>query len=147
MWENSAFPKSLESSNIALPTHCIMSGLSDCWEMLRVGENTQSHAQRGKALPGFENVCVHIPVTNWLIFHHHLQNKNVKIMDELLHIIDQVNTPASLQKKKKNIYIAWLAGVYLEVDLLPSSITIPGLNPIGKIKTSRRSVRKTGLDL
>ena len=101
MWENSAFPKSLESSNIALPTHCIMSGLSDCWEMLRVGENTQSHAQRGKALPGFENVCVHIPVTNWLIFHHHLQNKNVKIMDELLHIIDQVNTPASLQKKKK----------------------------------------------
>jgi hypothetical protein len=40
-------------------------------------------------------------------------------MDELLHIIDQVNTPASLQKKKKNIYIAWLAGVYLEVDLLP----------------------------
>jgi hypothetical protein len=29
----------------------------------------------------------------------------------------------------------------------PSSITISGLNPIGKIKTSRRSVRKTGLDL
>ena len=101
MWENFAFPKPLESSNIALPTHCIMSGLSDCWEMLRVGENTQSHAQRGKALPGFENVCVYIPVMNWLIFHHHLQNKNVKIMDELLHIIDQVNTPASLQKKKK----------------------------------------------
>jgi hypothetical protein len=45
-------------------------------------------------------------------------------MDELQHTIDQVNTPASLQKRKKKrkekyIYITWLAGVYPEVDLLP----------------------------
>jgi hypothetical protein len=129
-----------------LPTHCIMSGLSDCWEMLRVGENTQSHAQRGKALPGFENVCVYIPVMNWLIFHHHLQNKNVKIMDELLHIIDQVNTPASLQKKKKHLH-CMIGGGVSGSGFTPSSITISGLNPIGKIKTSRRSVCETGLYL
>jgi hypothetical protein len=67
-------------------------------------------------------------------------------MDELLHIIDQVNTPASLQKKKKKHLHCMIGGGVSGSGFTPSSITISGLNPIGKIN-SRRSVRKTGLDL